>query len=397
MNNGLSFLGTGDYKEIHYEFDNVSIKTNLFPFAFCKLFNISKLFLVMTQQSKEKHYSNLISQLASNHPCEIVEIIIPTGKNEKELWEIFDSITSVLPENIELFYDVTHSFRSIPLITIAICNYLTVTKNIKISKIVYGAYEAKQDSLSPVFDLTQFLDLIEWTNSINQFIKFGNSTGLQNLLRKIHSTTYKKNSPYKSQSLSIVGDELQRLTAALSVARIKESIRYGTNLLDKLKKIEQDFENIPEAKPFKVLLNKIKDRFSLLALHNKDLFSTDGFNAQLKMLEYYLETENYMQAVSLAREIVVSFFTNAKSLNPTKRENREEVERFLGELSISYKNRIDLKEDTRIAKLWDELTSLRNDIDHCGMNENPTRSERAIKNINSICQDVINLIRSKLD
>lgn len=399
MLSGLSFLGTGDYKLVKYKYQDQIVQTSLFPFAFCKFFGLGKLFLVVTSEAKAKHLINLYSTFEENQlSCEIQEIFVPPGKDENELWEIFEIITNNLPNDVELVFDITHSFRSMPFILIAICNYLATIKNIKIINVVYGAFEASSDDVKPVFELYPFLELMKWSIATNQFIKFGSASELRNLLRLIHSETFTKLLPTRSKVLSQVGDALDRLTTALHIARIKEAVVQSGKFAEYLSILTQDLENISRSKPFKMLLNKILQRFLPLKQASASLFNPDGFKAQLKMLRFYLETENYMQAISLAREILVSFVATQNNLEPLVRKNRLMIEEQLGILLDKLQKNETLDKDSKLlAQLWGNIASVRNDIDHCGMNENPTNSSKAIENIKKFCEDTEKFLLSKLD
>jgi len=58
------------------------------------------------------------------------------------LWKIFDGINSVIDEGDDIIFDVTHSFRSLPVLTLIALNYVKFLKNVNINKIDYGAMEA---------------------------------------------------------------------------------------------------------------------------------------------------------------------------------------------------------------------------------------------------------------
>ncbi|MCX7880665.1 MAG: TIGR02221 family CRISPR-associated protein [Ignavibacteria bacterium] len=395
MRFGLSFLGKGNYEVATYSFANQKETTSLFPFAFCKFFQIERLYLVMTDESKQKNFNNLKILFENDgNSCEIYEVLIPFGRNELELWNIFNSIANVLPENSEIYFDITHSFRSLPFIAIAICNYLSIVKNINISKVVYGAYDARDGDIAPVFDLTPFLELIRWSNAVNQFIKFGNSKELRNLVGEINNQSYKAQVSYKPKALGSFANHLNEVTTALAVARIEESLKHANKMLEKLDDVVIDIEKISKIQPLKLLLEKIKERFLGFCVKDDNIFSNEGFSAQLKMIEYYLETEQYMQAICLAREIIVSKIAADRNLCPKKRSDRENVEKELNELVKELSEKSNTKND--LAKLWSEITSTRNDIAHLGMNENPLRASRAIVNVRNICLRLRKFIESEI-
>lgn len=48
---------------------------------------------------------------------------IPNGKNEEEMWEIFETLFDKIEEEDELYIDLTHRFRYIPMLVMIFPNY----------------------------------------------------------------------------------------------------------------------------------------------------------------------------------------------------------------------------------------------------------------------------------
>jgi len=63
---------------------------------------------------------------------------IPDGKDTDEIWEIFDIIYNALEEDDNIYIDITHSFRYLPMLLLVLLNYAKYLKNIKIKQITYG-------------------------------------------------------------------------------------------------------------------------------------------------------------------------------------------------------------------------------------------------------------------
>lgn len=399
MGIGISFLGTGNYQTVVYQYENFSIETKYFPFAFCNFFNLDELFVVVTEESRQKHLDALIDLFKNcENTCSIKEVLIPLGRNENELWDIFDTLANALPANSSIYFDITHTFRSIPLMIFAICNYLTALKNIKIERIIYGAFEARENNIAPVFDLTPFLDLIRFSYAIDHFIRFGNAELLKESLRSIQSNAFKMNLSEKPKEFTSFADTLANLTNALAINRIEEAILYSAKLSQKLEPFANELLRFKKAKPFGFLIEKIRSRFSNISLAGKSLFSKIGFQSQLLLLDFFVETNQFVQAITLSREIIVSFLVVKRNFDPRKRIDRETVEKELGKLAKDFENNVNLpKFENNIAQLWSLLSTTRNDINHAGMNEHPMKTITAIQNIKNICQQVKNLITTYSD
>ncbi len=385
---GISFVGTGNYGATIYCFEDKQYNAKIFTNAFDYFFDFDKLFVVMTQEAKKNHIENIVI----NKEIEIIDI--PDGKNEEELWQIFEIISKAVPNESSIFIDITHSLRSLPILGLSIAVYLRKAKSVSVKRIVYGAYEVRDQNKTPVFDLTSFLDLIDWSVATNQFVKHGNSEYLKDILTNIHKDTYLKRLDYKSQTLSGFGGKLNELTDALATSRILEALHKGKELAKKQKDINKDLEKIYQAKPLSNLLEKVTERFSEYK-DAESLFTPEGFIAQTKMITYYLDTKNYLQAAALSREILVSSICIKMDIMPLVRDDRKNAEDHLNALSHDLKNGIKNKENRILIQLWEKITNIRNDLLHCGMREERAGTNRAVSSVTDTCIEIIDFIQKE--
>ena len=85
-----------------------------------------------------EQFANVFPELVDK--LEVVKI--PNGENEEEIWEIFNALYNNIGEGEEILFDVTHAFRSIPIIMMSVMNYIKVMKSCVLGNISYGAFEA---------------------------------------------------------------------------------------------------------------------------------------------------------------------------------------------------------------------------------------------------------------
>jgi CRISPR-associated Csx2 family protein len=115
---------------------------------------------------------------------------IPLGKTTEELWQIYDIIFNVIPENSEVYFDITNALRSLPLITMVILTYAKIVKQIEIKGLYYGFFEPQNVNpvtgkvSVPIFDLAPFLSLLDWTQAVDEFLKTGRMTSLRKINEK---------------------------------------------------------------------------------------------------------------------------------------------------------------------------------------------------------------------
>lgn len=63
---------------------------------------------------------------------------ICNASTEEEIWSVFETIYNTIEDGDEIVFDITQSFRSIPMLAITIINYAKVLKNCQLRGIYYG-------------------------------------------------------------------------------------------------------------------------------------------------------------------------------------------------------------------------------------------------------------------
>jgi CRISPR-associated Csx2 family protein len=117
--------------------------------------------------------------------------LIRYGVNNAELAENYAYISGIekyLEENTkyEVAFDITHSFRSLPIYNLVILNYLQqVSKfDIQISHIYYGNFDVKRENggKAPLIDLADISEVLNLTNAVSEFKNTGRPTSLIKIL-----------------------------------------------------------------------------------------------------------------------------------------------------------------------------------------------------------------------
>ncbi len=115
------------------------------------------------------------------------------GLNETELKNNYIKIRETLKtllnnmsqeEMIEISFDITHSFRSIPLYNLVVIDYcrLLMPQKIHISHVFYGNLDVARENIvdgkeiAEIVDLKDIVDVWEMTRGINEFSNTGNAT-----------------------------------------------------------------------------------------------------------------------------------------------------------------------------------------------------------------------------
>jgi len=424
MKKALSFLGTGKYNAVTYVWPSLEnpearCRTKLFPIAVYEIFHPDEIVVFVTQKAKiakgNEDQKPYLDQLQEKLGVIIRPIDIPDGRSVEELWEIFNACVSSVETQDEIILDITHAFRSIPMFAFAVAAYLRQTKRINIKHIVYGAFEARQlldkEELAPVFDLSLLLDLLDWLSATDHFINRGDPMALGSILFKTKTNLWKQTKSSREsipKFFSKAGGALQDLSRSLCLVQPCQIMACAQNLTKILDKAKEEFEKW--ALPFTTILDNVSQAVSSLAYDNPEILDAQNLKVQINIIEYLLTKGFYMQAVSLAREWVVSWVIWKSGRSEwiknwkNNKEVREPIEKALGialALQKPKKTKYKLPDwfkpleyKYQLGDIWGWLTNLRNTIDHCGMQKNVPKINTLENNLKEIPEKIDRLFES---
>lgn len=393
----VTFLGTGNYQQATYVLEGREFTTHLFPEALATWRQPEEMLVFLTREAREgKHWLTLQERLAGKVSLRCVDI--PSGKSEGELWQIFQALADSLPEGEEVIFDVTHAFRSLPILALLAAAYLRVAKQVRLSAILYGAFEARDAAdRVPVFDLTPFVGLLDWVTATDRFLRSGDATDLADLLRAAHQLPWRTAGTQAREELprhlKNLADKLRELTQALLLARPPEIAQYAATVENQLPKAEPEMARF--AQPFVLLLERTRNHVASLA--------ADDLATQRRLVHWYIEHHHTIQALTLAREWLISWVCVGLKLDLLK--EREDAEKALihlwrrqrnlsidGELSPLLDRLAALPQVEQSLRAWDPIGDLRNDVAHCGCRESPRPSGRILETVKQIAGHLDHLL-----
>ncbi len=388
MSTLLTFLGTGRYEPVTYVWQEPggeqAYRTHLFPLAAYHIFRPERILLAATWEVREgkgkEHYETLQREL-EKEGVQVEVLAIPDGKSEAELWEIFAILAENVVDGEQLILDVTHAFRTLPLLVFAVAVYLRSAKHVRIERIIYGAYEAREGERAPIFDMTPLLDLVDWLGGVEFFLRRSDAVLLGERLQHVHRQAWQqRRSDELPRKLQTLGNGLKSFSEALHLARPLEVMEEAKSLLGKLDDVAPEVRSW--AKPFGVVLEQVRREAEKFAYPEPRRLDAENLRRQLALIAHYVEKGLTMQAVTLAREWVVSWVILQRGEGDWLDRNcRKEVEDALGAAAQrSQKKGAQEKEEMQVPDwfdqlpnsqelggLWKWLFDLRNDVAHCGM------------------------------
>jgi len=335
----ISALGTGKYEVCKYGFDNTEIYEAKYVQEaairnFCKEWGDNDRILIFcTQKAEETHWCELFDAIKNITKAKIEKIKISDGKNEKEIWDIFNSFCECIKTEDELYIDITHGLRSIPMLIMVAVSYVNILKNAEVKNISYGAYEMKDSSnnLAPVFDLTPFYRLMRWTNATKDFINYGKTEPLMKLLPKYEQSLY----------------NLNKVILSNNISKIKDLKNININTFNADEKFE---------KPFIPLIEKIKEKTKNFKQDNTENF--------LPATKWCIDHELYQNAYSILLEGLFSYIFEKTECSISKdmkkiisisavvhsKSNKDALETFL----LNYECKDEKKTEVKkiLQKVW---------------------------------------------
>ncbi|TFZ39378.1 TIGR02221 family CRISPR-associated protein [Soehngenia longivitae] len=380
MKKVITFLGTGKYELMTYKLENeqgekFEFTSKYVQSALAKMLNDVKFYVVLTEEAKKIHWigseGNGLKKEFDENCTSYEEVPIMDGKSEIEIWEIFNTVYDLIEEKDEIYVDITHSFRSIPLIIMSVLNYAKYTKNINIKKIYYGAFEAKTvDNHEPIFDLSLFNKLTDWSIAADKFLKTGYSEDLSSLIHQAVSQLASKNK--EAQKVDKLQKKLNEFSNSLYTVRGKKISDLGLDIKNMLTDLVTI--NIDELKPFEKILNKVKDIFEPYSGDIVfDIYYTANLCAKFNLVQ---------QSYTFLRENIINYVASSLHMNLFDRNNRVMIENSLNDKSDRNLNsQIENIVDYDLRVLYKNIGEFRNALAHAGFNDNSPKENKIYDNL----------------
>jgi CRISPR-associated Csx2 family protein len=389
----ISFLGFSNYESIRYAINDDDAKEaeelRFVQEATIKLIkndfdSEDKIFILTTNgalknwedgyhlnrnNNLEEFHEGLKTRLTKlNLKCTFKNLPISDGESQHKIWDVFETIFNKLENNDSLYFDITHGFRSLPMLNMVLINYAKVLKNINVKGIYYGNFDSKKTVgdfiYAPIWDLTSFAELQDWSNASSLFLKTGDSSSLADLISKI--------------GLDSLSNSLLRYSKSINTTRFQEIIKgkIADEVSSEISRLSSEQTSIPVLTP---IFEKITEHF--------DAYKEDNVQNGLIAIDWCIQHGLIHQAYALMSEYLISYVCHIIGIDHLDKLNRETVNSGLSLNNYEGFKFKEGKEDIQktileklsglnnIKKLRERSKSInlenRHDILHAGMRENP--------------------------
>ncbi len=406
----VSFLGTSPYVRCNYgigerwQRDVQFVQTATLHLECADWGADDRVLIGCTADAREKNLGALLAEVKTSGWSLEPEILdLPDGTSEEELWAIFESLLDCIDDGDELVFDITHSYRSLPMLFTVLIQYLGVVRKVRVRGVYYGAFERLgrpdqvkamplADRNAPILDLTPFLRLYDWSAAIDHLLRFGAPDDLERLVQgQLAPILRRAQGPDEdARSLRRLVKQLADFARAARYARGQElaSIRFHSDVLEPLSRAHAGL--LPPLAP---VLKRLVTEFSGFP-------DTDPLNA-FRTVKWCIEHDLVQQGLTLLQESLVDeWVRRCADLLDEPMAQKGPVERqrwqrkFVSDLFAVLARKVPevkwrdaLAEHKELARAcagrihadllqhYDRLSKLRNDFNHGGFVE-PQRWQR---------------------
>lgn len=411
----LSFLGLGDYQPCYYLYEGK--KSTLTRFIQTAIYEHTKeegpldIIVFATKEAEaqnwEDHVSrdgellegmkNAFKRIAPEANVQLVNI--SSIQDEEANWSLFDAILAQIKEGDEIYFDMTHGFRSIPIVALIVLNYARLIKKAKIKRLMYGLFDPKHpEKLASIVDVTNMVALLDWTNGVDQFIRTGDASLLKQLTNIEAGNVFRDPSVSKedkknTKPLKELANQLDRISQSFQTCR---SMKISDEIRTLKKYIRETRESSSKRiKPIVPLLSEIEDKYAM--------FSEDEIMNGYLSVEWCKDHRLIQPGLTLLRENYLTAICEAFNIDRKDVDKRELISAAIKillegipeeEWRVSKEDKpfvkqmlFNLKPYRKWLKTFESIRDFRNDINHAGTKPEARKVDKFYPNFNKLVQE----------
>lgn len=223
----------------------------------------------------------------------------------KDNFEIFSNAFTDLHDGDNVFLDITHSFRSLPLFATTAISFIqdVATKKIALKGIYYGMLEATNefDGKTPIIDLSYIIKLQDWIKGAYSFSAFGKGEKISELMKEED-----ENSTNKIQDFS-------NMLAWNYVHELKSQI----NVLTSLNSKEYSY---PAKLIIPIIFSDFTKRFNNCKKQSE---------YQFELSKWHFEKKMYALSCLCLIESIITFVCENENIDDKNKVNRDRAKKSI--------------------------------------------------------------------
>ena len=267
--------------------------------------------------------------------------IIEYGIDQKELWhnfEIFLEVGRMIEDGDEVYLDITHSFRSLPMMSFVMMEFASQISEIdfKLAGIYYGMYEYSKDPRNieggtPIVDIGIIYELHQWIRAIDAMKNYGNLEPLVKLMDEWYND---------EEDAEKVFVQLNNTIKMANLASIKQFVGSARKKINRLKNSNN---------PVVGLLSKDIEDF----VQRLDKEKMSDF--QYELAKWFYDNKQYALSYMALAEAVITKACEIKGYNISSKEGREAGKNYIKQTKY---------DDYFSQKYPNSVSRIRNNIAH---------------------------------
>ncbi len=245
--------------------------------------------------------------------------MIRYGINGDELRENYNllmcSIREILKEDVhyKVAFDITHSFRSLPLYNLVILDYFRNVSpfDLEISHVYYGNLDIRRENndIAPVVDMRELTEVLDLSNGVSEFKNTGNAASLL------------KNIPDEEKDFRDTLERFDWATQINALDKIADSLKRLMEIVDR-----KDTENSDKYTDLREMISHVI-QLKFFEENGMGKMSPQAFEdlpteeKQFLICKWYFRQNRYGQAVATGMEALKSYLVR---IYPEKEKDRQE-------------------------------------------------------------------------
>lgn len=339
----ISSLGSGvkkdgAYKKAKYQIDDKIYETSFIADALNQHLNFDKIFLVGTKKSiwdeayasfggKDEEYQLELYDKKENGNIDLNSLekfkeILPKGSkfflidyglDDNEIWQNFEKFLSIaedIQNGDKIYLDITHSFRSLSLMSYVMSQFASSIsdKKFDIKAVFYGMFEYSHENkehITPIVNLKILLELQEWIKAIDAIKKYSDFEPLIRVMNQadIESNVYN------------VFASLNNTISMANIGAMKQFIATASKKINSIKKSNNKIVSLLAPEILKLIDDLNYEKMS---------------DFQYALAKWFYKNRNYALSYIALYEAVITKSCEIKEYDINNYEDREKAKKNIG-------------------------------------------------------------------